>query len=176
MSKQEIEKILSAHQKWLKTGGKEGKRADFSGADLRGTNLRHADLRNADLSGTNLHEADLRGANLYKANLSGANLWQADLSGAELCKADLRNADLRGTDLRGADLREVDLRGADLDFSCLPLWCGGEFIADNRICKQLVAHVLRIMELSGEKNEELLKNMREYKAGWHRENEYGGEK
>ena len=116
MSKQEIEKILSAHQNWLTTEGKEGKRAD-----LRGANLRGADLRNADLSGANL-------------------------------------------------------RGADLDFSCLPLWCGGEFIADNRICKQLVAHVLRIMELSGEKNEELLDKMREYKAGWHRENEYGGEK
>ena len=75
-----------------------------------------------------------------------------------------------------ADLKGANLYGADLDFSCLPLWCGGEFIADNRICKQLVAHVLRIMELSGEKNEELLDNMREYKAGWHRENEYGGEK
>jgi len=32
------------------------------------------------------------------------------------------------------------------------------------------------MELSGEKNEELLDKMREYKAGWHRENEFGGEK
>jgi len=119
MSKQEIEKILLDHQKWLTTEGKEGMKADFCGANLRG--------------------ADLRGA---------------DLCHAELCHA--------------------DLRGANMDYSCLPLWCGGKFKADARICKQLIAHTLVILELSGEGDIELLKNMREYKAGWHRENELIG--
>ena len=214
MSKQEIEKILSAHQNWLTTEGKEGKRADFSGAilwrtDLRGANLCHADLSKADLYGALLYEADLRGADLRGADLShadlrkaylyGADLRKADLRGVDLRKADLREADLYGADLRVADLRGAnfrkaylrkadlchaelsgadfsgaDLRGADLDYSCLPLWCGGKFKADARICKQLIAHTLVILELSGEGDIELLKNMREYKAGWHRENELIG--
>jgi hypothetical protein len=76
-------------------------------------------------------------------------------------------ADLREADLSGADLRE-----ADLDYSCLPLWCGGQFKADERICKQLVAHVVRIMELSEIDNPELIEKMNEYKKGWHREGEF----
>ena len=47
-------------------------------ADLSGANLRGADLRRADLSGANLRGADLSGA-----NLSGANLSDADLSGSQ---------------------------------------------------------------------------------------------
>ena len=64
-------------------------------ADLRYADLKDADLRYADLRGANLYVANLKDADLYGANLSGANLWGADL------------------------------RGANIDFSCLPLWCGG---------------------------------------------------
>jgi len=60
----------------------------FSGANLRGT-----DLRGADLRGANLYEADLREANLYEADLRGANLYEADLRGANLYEADLREAE-----------------------------------------------------------------------------------
>ena len=76
--------------------------------------------------------ADLRGANLRGANLYGANL----------CEANLRGANLRGANLRGADLRGADLRGANLDFSCLPLWCGGsDFKTDAKFIRQLFAHI-----------------------------------
>ena len=87
-------------------------------------------------------------------------------------RADLRGADLSGVDLRRADLRWADLRGADLDFSVLPLWCGGKFRADERICKQLVAHIVKIMELSEIDKPELIKMMNDYKTGWHREDEF----
>lgn len=86
--------------------------------------------------------------------------------------ADLRFADLNGADLREANLRFADLRDTDLDFACLPLWCGGQFKADEKICKQIIAHALRIMELSGEGSEELRGLMCEYKTGWHREREF----
>lgn len=58
MNREELEKILESHKKWLRVevGG--------SGADLRYANLRGADLRYADLSGADLSRADLRGANL----------------------------------------------------------------------------------------------------------------
>ena len=71
-----------------------------------------------------------------------------------------------------ADLRGADLSRADIDFSVLPLWCGGQFKTDKKICKQLVAHVVRIMELSEIDKPELIKMMNEYKKGWHRESEF----
>lgn len=40
------------------------------------------------------------------------------------------------------DLREADLRGANLDFSCLPLWCGGlQLKVDKRLACQLAYHL-----------------------------------
>lgn len=89
---------------------------------------------------------------------------------------------LRGKDggkrayLCGANLREADLRGANLDFSCLPLWCGAKFKADDRICKQLVAHALMILQLSGCGSKSLLSEMDNYKKGWHREEEFRGKR
>jgi uncharacterized protein YjbI with pentapeptide repeats len=50
-------------------------------------------------------------------------------------------ADLSGADLRGADLSEADLRGAEIDFSCLPLMCGGlGWKIDAKIARQLAYH------------------------------------
>ena len=59
MTREELNKILEEHKKWLDTDGKEGKRADLRYANLRGDDLRSADLCGADLCG-----ADLCGANL----------------------------------------------------------------------------------------------------------------
>ena len=132
MNRDDLDRILSEHAKWL--AGDGGGRAD----------LRDADLRDADLRGANLRRADL-----WRANLQDADLRDANLRGADLRDADLRGADLRDADLRGADLRGADLRGTDLDFSCLPLWCGsfGMKVDDNIAC-QLIAH-LRRLDLSG---------------------------
>jgi uncharacterized protein YjbI with pentapeptide repeats len=125
VKKENIDKILEDHKLWL-TGSDKGCRANLSSIDLRGANL-----SDANLSGANLSGADLRVANLRGANLSGADLSVADLSGA----------DLRGADLRGADLRDADLRDADIDYSALPLSCGGLKIKiDKRIACQLAYH------------------------------------
>ena len=58
MKKNELDKILELHAKWLneQDGGVE--------ADLRGADLRRADLRGADLRGADLREADLSGADI----------------------------------------------------------------------------------------------------------------
>ena len=41
-----------------------------------------------------------------------------------------------------ANLRGADLRGAVLDFSCLPLWCGGSrFKCSPALIRQIFAHV-----------------------------------
>ena len=53
---------------------------------------------------------------------------------------------LQGADLQGADLRHAALRHADLDFSCLPLWCGGlGFRIDDRIKKQIMYHAVNLI-------------------------------
>ena len=81
------------------------------------------------LNGNGGNRADLSGANLSGANLSGAYLSMADLSGANLSGA--------------------DLSGADLDFSQLNLSCKGlDFKIDKRLAKQLVYHVVNLMQYS----------------------------
>jgi len=123
MKQLELNKKLDLHKKWLNNEA-DGVRLDLRDANLQYANLQGADLRDANLQYANLQGADLRGANL-------------------------RGADLRGANLRGADLRGADLRGADLDFSCLPLWCGGlNFKIDEKQAKQLMYHVINLMQYS----------------------------
>ena len=140
-----LEKVLKEHENWLKGIG--GQRADLRHANLQGSDLRHANLQGSDLRDANLQGANLRDADLQDANLQGANLRGADLRDADLQGANLRGADLRDADLRDADLQGSDLRHADLDFSCLPLWCGGlEFKIDDRIAKQLLYHIINLIQ------------------------------
>ena len=87
-------------------------------------------------------------ANELKLVLDDHVLWLSNGGGnrANLSRADLRRANLSGVNLSRANLSEADLRRANLDFSCLPLWCGGlDFKIDEKIAKQLMYHVLNLM-------------------------------
>lgn len=133
MTQDELDKILDAHQKWLK--GEEGgvcadlKSVDLSGADLGHVNLSGADLRSVNLHGVNLSRVNLFQTNLRSANLSSAylrgaclntdNLHYANLSDTNLEFASLEYTDLRYTNLRGANLLGANLKGADLKGSNL---------------------------------------------------------
>ncbi|WP_201393746.1 pentapeptide repeat-containing protein [Ktedonobacter sp. SOSP1-85] len=86
----------------------------FSGADMRGIDLKGGCAYEIDLSGANLSQADLSGANLSQAGLSQANLSQADLSRADLSGADLSRADLSEANLSEANLNEANLNRASL--------------------------------------------------------------
>ena len=128
---EELKVILEKHAKWLR---------DDEGGEH--ANLRYADLRDANLQDADLRYANLKHADLQHANLQHADLQHADLRYADLQHADLQDADLRYANLQHADLRDADLQGADLDFSCLPLWCGGSrFKADAKLVRQIIAHV-----------------------------------
>lgn len=118
-SKDEIARILLEHRKWVETRGKEGQKANLTGANLRGIDLREANLSKAILMEANLSRAVLAKANLSEADLTKANLSEADLTDAKLKGAFLTSAKLRGTlltkaDLAGAILRRADLRNAVL--------------------------------------------------------------
>ena len=156
ISYQELQIILEKHKRWL-NGEYGGERAD----------LRGANLRRADLSGANLRRADLSGADLRGANLSEANLSEADLSGA----------DLRGASLRGASLRGANMIKSDLDFSCLPLWCGGlDINIDDRQAKQIAYHLVRNVLYSqntSKEAKEAVKPLVDFANGFHRVEECG---
>ena len=164
ISKQELDKIIDNHKKWLKSGGDEGERANLRSADLRSADLRSANLRSADLRYANLRSADLRSADLRYADLSSADLRCADLSSADLSSADLSSANLRSADLSSANLSYADLRCADLrsanlssanlsyanlDYSAFPLWCGGLNVhIDDKQATQLLYHLVKNVQYS----------------------------
>src|SRR5262245_34569287 len=92
-----LKEVLDAHQKWIDTEGREGRRAS----------LRNAPLQEADLHDANLQEADLEGAKLSVADLMGANLRRANLKDVDFWMADMKDTNLQGADLQGANLLEV---------------------------------------------------------------------
>ena len=90
-TKEAIKNILEQHKIWLESGGKEGTRADFEGANLEcanleGANLKNANLKNANLQGATFEGAELENADFFAANLEGADLRQASLAGTILEK------------------------------------------------------------------------------------------
>jgi hypothetical protein len=82
---------------------------------LQGAILRRADLTGANLRGAALRDADLCGAALRRADLTGADFTGAKLCGANLYGAGFTGADLTGTDFTGAKLYRADLTGAWLE-------------------------------------------------------------
>ncbi len=117
----EVAFVLAAHQLWLETDGREGKRAELYGADVRECLDEGADLRDATLRRCNLSGLSLKGANLERADLSGADLRGVNFTGANMKEARLFNADLEGADLRGAKvLKSAQLCGCDLSYAELP--------------------------------------------------------
>ena len=99
----EYAQVLDQHRQWIESGGTEGARGHFNGANL-------ADV---DLTAVNL-----QGADLQKANLRGADLSMTNLRNANLVEADLREANLLGTEFSGANLMGANLYGAQ------GLWSG----------------------------------------------------
>ena len=67
-STDDIRKIIWDHKGFLK-GKKNGKRADFSGMDLR-----NCDFSEENLSGANFEDANVFGCNFVDTKLTGANL------------------------------------------------------------------------------------------------------
>jgi uncharacterized protein YjbI with pentapeptide repeats len=124
IAQEELDRILADHKQWRTTTGKEGQRAELTGADLtkvslKGANLSGADLQKAKLSGAHLSGADLSKANLRDADLSGADLSGAYLFDTDLSGANLKEADLKDAILNKANLKDADLSGADLKLAGL---------------------------------------------------------
>jgi hypothetical protein len=93
------------------------------------------------LRGEGGSRADFRGRDLRHADLGDADIFGADLSHAILCRADLSHANLSHAILYRANLRYADLRWANIDYSVIPLCCGGlHWKIDRRIAAQIAYH------------------------------------
>ena len=111
-SRADLDAILSQHKQWLDSKGKEGTRADLTGADLSGVDLTGAELRRATLS-----NAKLNGAVLAHVDLERASLINTDLTDSDLEYAKLRHAVLYGAKLIRAQLglKAIPVSGAGVE-------------------------------------------------------------
>lgn len=119
MHPNELDGVIQLHTLWLRSGGKEGRRAVLEDADLRQADLRNADLSYAALAGANMVRAELAGAKLRNADLRGVDLSYADLSGADLGNANLDKSNLTGADLTQARMNDAILWWSRLDYAIL---------------------------------------------------------
>jgi len=106
-SPEELEQILSEHEKWLESG--EGLAADLSFSNLEGANLTRRRLDYANLQGCVLEHAYLCDASLQGTDLRQANLKQARMTGSSLKDARLQNAEFLGNEFAGSNLTGAKL-------------------------------------------------------------------
>jgi hypothetical protein len=120
-TQEEVNEICTQHEAWLKDWH-TGKRADFSGANLRGLHLEGRSLRKANFQRTDLTGAFLKSADFDHANFEGANLTFVRASYAKFndCMADhacFDEAHLTGTYFEGASLQRASFRKAQVNFA-----------------------------------------------------------
>ncbi len=137
----EFAEFLSAHERFLASGGAGGfwqslsvsglpmciyqgaaatggeqavaRLKNLSGLDASGANLEYADLSGTYAIGLNLSGAKLVGSIAVDSIFDGANFEGATLAGVDFSGARLVGANFRDADLTGADFECCDLTGAD---------------------------------------------------------------
>jgi hypothetical protein len=93
---------------------------DFSGASLHeqlqysGADLRDSELENSDFSGANLSSTDFSRANLDGSDFSNSNPEDVDFSETSIREGKFTQTELPNTDFSHADVSESDFRDADL--------------------------------------------------------------
>jgi len=97
-----IDTSLRLHFEWIETGGGQGKRIDFDGADLSAFSF-----ANTNLSGARFRRCSFKGG-----NLSCIIIDMADMTHCDLSHTNLRNASIRGATLRGVDLSHSNMTGS----------------------------------------------------------------
>jgi len=88
--------------------------ADFSGSDMRFSELDSADMNGAVLRKTILEDSSAKYTNFTGADLTGVSFSSSDLSNAILEKTILVNADLTYVDLSYAEIIDADITNTDM--------------------------------------------------------------
>jgi uncharacterized protein YjbI with pentapeptide repeats len=127
-----LARLITKHERWVESEGREGAQLDLSGFDLRNA---------PPLAGTELAALKASDSVFYGLNLSGIGLAAARLDRADLRSCKLRGADLRGVSLKGARLTNSDLRDCRL----------GPLVVNDgqRMVSRLDRAILRNVDLRG---------------------------
>lgn len=124
----EIRRKLHLHQRWLESGGLEGRRFKAFRLELEEVNLDGYDLSVCAIQGDGLLNCSLRGTWFVGASLCFVNFEGSDLAGARFDGADLdgsqfigvrhrRLASFKGTDTTKTIWTMADKKAADEDFT-----------------------------------------------------------
>ena len=141
---QTLAELLDNHTLWIRTTGKQGKKLNLSGYDLRDisdlrvhpltaieavdTSFLSLDLSNVEMQSATLDRSDFRDCYMENADLRGSSLKNVKMTRANLCgvqfsplqlKTENKTERLHRVDLSGADLRFSNLQNADLRDSIL---------------------------------------------------------
>lgn len=118
ISKEELEKKLSLHQKWL-NGDIDGEKLILkdkclSDMILTGINLQGAELSNIDFSRTNLTDANFSETICWDIKARNANFSMCNFKGAKLNHCFFYDTNLKDADLTDVFMQDVALNGASL--------------------------------------------------------------
>jgi uncharacterized protein YjbI with pentapeptide repeats len=108
---EELKAMVDVHYAWIRTGGREGKPANFDGEDLRPM---QSYLAGRHLTGLSARNAIAIGVSFAGCQLQGARFEGADLRDADFSEADVRAASFRGARLTHARFSKADLRTLSL--------------------------------------------------------------
>ena len=102
----DLDEAINLHKRWveglmLRVTLSEGKRANLSGSNLAGMNLKRVNLSSATLIGTSFI-----GAKLEEVNFSAANLSEANFQGASIKNCQFKRCKLNQTDFRDSEITD----------------------------------------------------------------------
>lgn len=120
LSKEELAKILSNHEKWVLSSGKEGSRGILNNINLQGE-----DFSGKYLDGIIFNNVNLRNANFKDAKLGYAEINEVDTDSAQFIACDLQGADLSGADITLLYIRQTDLSNVNFQ-NCGGILCNIE--------------------------------------------------
>ena len=124
-----FKEVIEAHNSWVNCRriDKQTDKADFSGANLNGKDLRGLCLYQVNFEDAQMEKTKLDGANLYGANFNNANMCEASMtrtycSFASFVGANMDGVDLKDADINGAYFNETTLyRAKNVPF--IPMAC-----------------------------------------------------
>ena len=132
-----LQEIISLHGQWLASGGQEGRRANFRGADLTGqvivgVNLSQASFRNAVLNNVHFSECQLSEADFAEVTGNSAQFQACEMKQINFARAHLVNLQIEQSVMERASFlqarldsalfRDVRLAEANFREAMLPNW------------------------------------------------------
>jgi uncharacterized protein YjbI with pentapeptide repeats len=106
-----LKTMVDVHYAWIRTGGREGKPANFDGEDLRPL---QSYLAGRHLTGLTARNAIAIGVSFAGCQLQGARFEGADMRDADFSEADVRAASFRGARLTHARFAKANLKALKL--------------------------------------------------------------